>query len=122
MKFLLILAFALVGNLCLSQTVQIPDKNFEQVLIDLGIDSDKSINGQILKNDAAFITFLDMSNKNIRDLSGIEAFTSLIYFHCNDNELSELDLRQNIALVNILKDVNDIKTSNPNVAYTSCFD
>ena len=122
MKFLLILAFALVGNLCLSQTVQIPDKNFEQVLIDLGIDSDKSINGQILKSDAAFITFLDMSNKNIRDLSGIEAFTSLIYFHCNDNELSELDLRQNIALVNILKDVNDIKTSNPNVAYTSWFD
>jgi Leucine-rich repeat (LRR) protein len=122
MKSIIIIVFALVGNLCLSQTVQIPDKNFEQALIDLEIDSDKSINGQILKSDAVLISFLDVSNKNIKDLSGIEAFTSLVYLHCSDNELSEIDLRQNIALINILNNVNDVKTSYPNVAYTSWFD
>ena len=115
MKYLVILAFVLVGQICLSQTVQIPDANFEQALIDLNIDSDETLNGQLLKSDAQLVTFLDISNKNIKDLSGIEAFSSLIYFHCSDNEISEMDLRQNIALINVLSDVTDVKTSYTNV-------
>ena len=94
------------------QRIEIPDKNFEQTLIDLKIDSDERVNGYILKRDAEIVTSLDISNRNIKDLSGIEAFTSLLYLYCFDNQLSGLDLKDNTGLIIVLTDVNDV--INPN--------
>ena len=42
--------------------VYIPDPNFEQALIDLGIDSDKKINHQIFRSDAETVYDLDVSD------------------------------------------------------------
>ena len=55
----------------------IPDDNFEQELITLGIDPDSVLNDSIPINQIKHITHLDVSNKSIVDLTGIEDFTSL---------------------------------------------
>ena len=91
-----------------SQKVNIPDNNFEQALVDLKIDTDGEVNGYLLKSDAQEVTFLDVSNKKIKDLSGIEAFTSLSFLDCSNNQVSNLDLSNNIGLTIIFNDVNDL--------------
>ncbi|SHE92684.1 Por secretion system C-terminal sorting domain-containing protein [Psychroflexus salarius] len=68
----------------LAQTTAIPDENFEQALIDLNIDSDGMINGQVLTADIETIVELDFSilydsfsSSTITDFTGIEAFSAL---------------------------------------------
>lgn len=86
-----------------AQTTAIPDPNFEQALINMGIDSDGTINGQVLTSDIVNITILDLDPSNgplpIQDLSGIEDFTSLkildisyIGLYGNDLSNKTLDL------------------------------
>ena len=79
----------------------IPDLNFEQALIDLGIDSDGTINGRVLTSDISGITYLNLSGKNISDLTGIEDFTSLTSLNCNNNQLSSLDVSSNTSLTGL---------------------
>ncbi|MBP2833839.1 T9SS type A sorting domain-containing protein [Aquimarina sp. U1-2] len=78
--------------------VAIPDPNFEQALIDQNIDSDGVLNGQICRVDAQSIRILSVVNKNISSLIGIEAFTNLRELNCQINNLSNIDVRQNILL------------------------
>ena len=51
--------------------------------------------------DVADITSLDVSNKNIADLSGIEYFSALTRLECYKNELKTLDVSTNIALTEL---------------------
>ena len=78
----------------------IPDANFEQKLIDLGIDTEGGpTNGFILTADAEAKTgSLDVSNSSISDLTGIEAFINIAHLNCHSNQLTSLDVSQNIAL------------------------
>lgn len=108
MKSVLLLVFVFIGNICLSQNVRIPDENFEKALIDLGIDSDEEINGLVSKSDVESVISLDVSNKDIRDLTGIEGFSSLIYLNCRGNNLRRLDLRQNISVIKVSSSINDV--------------
>ncbi|MEJ2113464.1 MAG: hypothetical protein P8X62_07185, partial [Flavobacteriaceae bacterium] len=105
----LLLAFVCIANICISQNVEIPDQNFEKALIDLGIDSDQKINGVVLKSDVQSVISLDVSNKDIRDLTGIEAFTSLIYLNCRGNDLRQLDLRYNMSIMKVSSSTNNIE-------------
>jgi len=75
----------------------IPDPNFEQKLIDLGIDTD-GLNGKITIADISAITTLDLSNSNIKDLTGIENFTALNILDCRNNQIITLDLSKNTNL------------------------
>ncbi|TCN61007.1 T9SS C-terminal target domain-containing protein [Flavobacterium circumlabens] len=75
----------------------IPDINFENKLIDLGIDSGVA-DGKVLTSSISELTFLDVSNSLITDLTGIEAFTSLTNLDCSKNKLKNIDLSQNVAL------------------------
>ena len=79
-------------------TVYILDPNFELALIDLGIDASGVVDGIILKTEAEAASNLDVSNKNISDLTGLEAFVNLIDFRCNNNPLSGLDISKNTSL------------------------
>lgn len=108
MKLLVLFSFIFISLAGYSQKVNIPDKNFEKALVDLKIDTDGEVNGYLLKSDAQAVTFLDVSNKKIKDLSGIEAFTSLLFLDCSNNQLSNLDLSNNIGLTTIFNDVNDL--------------
>lgn len=64
-------------SLAYGQYTEIPDPGFEQALIDLGIDSDGVINGQVLTSDIEGVEVLDLSYKFFNNLIGIEDFTSL---------------------------------------------
>ncbi|QKJ61915.1 T9SS type A sorting domain-containing protein [Flavobacterium sp. M31R6] len=75
----------------------IPNSSFEQKLIDLGIDTD-GLNGKISTTSIESITSLDLSNTNIKDLTGIENFTALKYFTANGTNLTSVDFSKNLML------------------------
>ena len=81
-----------------SQTTIIPDTYFEQVLIDLEIDSDGIINGQVLTSDIDTVITLNLFNIFIQDLTGIEDFTALEYLDVSGSSLSVLDVSYNTQL------------------------
>lgn len=91
-KLILILLLLLAKSKSVAQVTIIPDNRFERALIDLGIDSDLTINGQILTSDALLVTQLELSPNSltnypysasdfyeglIHDLTGLEAFVNL---------------------------------------------
>ncbi|WP_084426590.1 InlB B-repeat-containing protein [Aequorivita capsosiphonis] len=105
---------------------QIPDPNFEQALIDLGIDTDAIINGQVFTADIINISTLSVQNKNISDLSGIQDFYSLTDLSCDQNQLTQLNLGSNIGLVYLSCSQNDLShldvSSFINLEYLNCYD
>ena len=94
---LLFLGFTLVG---FSQTTLIPDPNFEQALIDLGYDT-APINGSVPTANISSVTDLNVSDRNIADLTGIEDFTALTFLNCILNQLTSLDVSNNTALTDL---------------------
>ncbi|MGB2087925.1 MAG: T9SS type A sorting domain-containing protein, partial [Psychroflexus salarius] len=96
-----------------AQTTAIVDQNFEQALIDLNIDSDATINGQVLTADIENLVVLDFSSLNaidfqyltpITDFTGIEDFVSLEVINLSGNRFINIDdenadfLNQNLNL------------------------
>lgn len=75
----------------------VPDDNFEQTLIDQGYDSGP-LDDYVLTANIEVITSLDVSDKGIQDLTGIEDFTSLGFLNCSMNLLTELNLNTNTQL------------------------
>ena len=124
--FLVFILFSITLNIVKAQTTYVPDNNFEQALIDQGIDSDGEINQQILKSDAEAVTIhLAISARNIADLTGIEAFINITELYCSHNQLTSLDLSQNIDLRE-LDCFNNQLTSldvsqNTELKYLNCF-
>lgn len=100
-----------------AQTTAIPDANFEQKLITLGIDSDGLVNGQILNSDAVGVQSLDVSVSAIADLTGIAAFTNLDVLIAYNNQITSVDLSSNVLLSSIDVSNNWLTTINfPNTA------
>ncbi len=92
-----------------AQTTFVPDDNFEQALIDLGYDSGP-LDDYVPTANIASLTSLDVFNKNISDLTGIEDFIALTSLNCQGNNLSSIDISQNVALESLLADVNNLST------------
>tara|TARA_R110000850_G_scaffold273392_3_gene409767 strand:+ start:8500 stop:10476 length:1977 start_codon:yes stop_codon:yes gene_type:complete len=86
----------IVNNSC-TGTTAIPDRNFENKLIALGIDSG-SIDGSVSNANICSLTTLDVSWSSISDLTGIEGFTSLTDLLIHWNQLTSLDVSTNTAL------------------------
>ncbi|MDY8138019.1 T9SS type A sorting domain-containing protein [Aquimarina sp. 2201CG5-10] len=78
----------------------IPDGNFEGVLFDLGYD-DIDGDGQVPKDLIYEITSLEIYNRNISDLTGIEDFALLEKLDCYNNSITTIDLSQNNNLRNL---------------------
>ena len=132
--FPLIIFFYLfvLGNIY-AQTTLIPDTNFEQALINLGIDTDNTINGSVATTDIDGITYLDVRYHSISNMTGIEDFISLVILYCSgnpitsivvsgatnlnelwceDTELVSLDLSQNAALTMLVGWNNNLSSLN----------
>ncbi|WP_418603870.1 T9SS type A sorting domain-containing protein [Hwangdonia sp.] len=101
----------------------IPDNNFEQALIDLGLDD--VLDDYVETDNINVLTSLDVSNKNISDLSGIEDFVSLTELYCGSNNLSVLDVSNNTALTTLSCFLNNIVSlnlsNNTSLANLSCY-
>ncbi len=89
----------LLGSCAFAQYTPIPDPNFEQTLIDLGYDM--VLDGQVLTDNIDDVTSLDVSSQSINDLTGIESFLALESLICSDNNLSNLNVTQNLNLINL---------------------
>jgi len=88
--YILTLLFTTIYSV--AQTTSIPDANFEQELINLGLDV--VLDGQVLTANIDTVTNLNVHKKNISSLTGIVAFTALLYLICDSNSLTSLDVTQ----------------------------
>src|SRR5690606_36722910 len=67
---------------CIANKTFVPDRNFEQALIDLGYDNGTPDN-YVFTDSVNTIEILDISGRNILDLTGIEAFSALLSLNCS---------------------------------------
>lgn len=102
MKTLLYILLLSISTTSFAQITQIPDPNFEQALIDLGIDSDGIVNGQVFTSDIENVTNLNVNNKGIHDLTGIEGFAALETLDVSSNQVESLSFTQNLALREVI--------------------
>lgn len=79
--------------------VNIPDEAFLNALIELGVD--RNGDGSISPSKAEEIPNLDVSERIISDITGIEAFINLERLICWKNQLTSLDVSNNTFLTNI---------------------
>jgi len=123
--------------------VEIPDKAFLQVLIDLGVDTNND--GQISQEEAEAVSTITIPPSGINDLTGLEAFTrldsltitlnplsgidlsgngALRYLECTHCELGSLDISGNPELEELICDRNQLRelntSSNPSLIKLSC--
>jgi len=97
-SFFILTALFFVSYSMFAQTTAIPDPYFEQALIDLGIDSDGVINGQVLTSDVENVVILDLAHIGVLDITGIEDFAALEILDVSNTALSHLDVSSNIQL------------------------
>lgn len=94
-----------------AQIVDIPDANFKNSLITLGVDT--NTDGEIQVAEAAALTgALNIAGQNIADLQGIEAFVNITELNCTQNQLTSLDVSSNTALLDLRCTQNQITTLN----------
>ena len=98
---LLLLFFLFFNSAVISQITYIPDPDFEQALIDLGIDSDGEINGQVLTADIENVESLELNQRFIHDFTGIQDFAALEILDVSWNKMTILDLSGNENLIEL---------------------
>jgi|TARA_B110000305_G_scaffold37949_1_gene38421 hypothetical protein len=97
-----------------SQNVNIPDANFKAYLVD-NIEINTNGDSEIQVSEASsFNSTMYANSLSISDLTGIEAFTALTLLKCNDNQLTSLDVSQNISLTSLNCNVNQLTSLNLN--------
>ncbi|MEN8186724.1 MAG: T9SS type A sorting domain-containing protein [Bacteroidota bacterium] len=101
------------GNIY-AQNTYIPDDNFEQAIIDLGYDD--VLDDYVVTSNISGITDLDLTDKTISDLTGIEGFVNLVTLDCTDNQLTSLDVSNNTKLVSLILLDNKLTSINLNGA------
>ena len=113
---LILLCLPMIG---FGQKTYVPDGNFEAHLESNGM-GDGILNDSVLTANIINVTYLNLNNQSIDDLTGIEDFLNLEYFECWGNNLlnggdgyGELDLSNNTKLINI--DVNYTNLTSLNV-------
>ena len=94
--------------------VQFEDGNFKAYCVG-NFDSDGD--GEVSYAEAKVVTRIDVRNKGISSLKGIESFTNLTYLDCSSNpfsgsanQLTSLDVSQNTALTVLKCSSNQLKS------------
>ncbi len=103
--FFFIFLFIFLSNIN-AQKTYVPDDNFEQVLVDFGYDD--VLDDYVVTSNISGVTSLNVSNKNISDLTGIEDFGSLQNLYCGRNQLTELDVTKNTSLISLICHTNQL--------------
>lgn len=93
-----------------AQYTYVPDDNFEQALIDQGLDD--VLDDYVLTANISSLSTLSVADKNIDDLTGIEGFVSISHLHCQYNNLTSLDLSSNNNLIYIYAFHNNLNSIN----------
>jgi len=110
-KKLLTIFLLLLSGFTYAQTTYVPDDNFENYLEThdasgntVAVGDTNSMGNGIADDDSVLtsritnVTSLNVSNLNIANLTGIEDFTALQNLFCDGNNLTTLDITQNMSL------------------------
>ncbi|MBW2938881.1 hypothetical protein KXJ69_12255 [Aureisphaera sp. CAU 1614] len=81
------------------QWIEVPDDGFEQALIDQGYDD--LLDNKVLTENIIGITELDISNRTIFNLRGIQGFRALEKLNCDNTFITSLKLSNNLNLKEI---------------------
>jgi len=90
----------------------VPDDNFETYLETNGMGDGIALNDYVYTSAIDTITTLPVSNLFISDLTGVEDMVSLEILYCHYNQLTSLDISNNLNLVTIHCHGNIITTLN----------
>ena len=86
-----------------------PDAAFRVYVSNLtGVD----IGGTISDSKLEAVTVIDVKEKKILDLKGIEYFTKITELNCSNNQLTSLDLSKNTALGRLFCSNNKLTSLN----------
>ena len=100
----------------------VPDETFREYLKQF----DKDGNGVLTPAERYAVTEIDVGKKNISSLVGIQFFPNLEKLYCYDNQLTELDVSKNTALVYLDCYGNKLTSldvsKNTNLIRLSCFE
>jgi len=102
---LILLCLPMIG---FGQQTYVPDDNFEAYLEANGMGNGTLNDDYVTTANINLITFLDVSNKNISDLTGIEEFTALEQFGCSFNQITYLDVSANDNLYELYAPSNPL--------------
>ena len=108
-----------------SDIITIPDNNFETALLNHDPVIDSNGDDLICRDEAeAFTGTLNLYNKNISDLTGIEAFTNITGLLLTNNALTTINVSQNTALEYLWVKNNNLSSinisQNTALEYFSC--
>lgn len=81
-----------------------PDANFRNWLLEQDFGKD----GRLTKAEISNIYTIDVNNKNINNLKGIEIFTNLAWLRCKYNQIKSLDISKNLSLTSLSCDDNQL--------------
>src|SRR5690606_36300480 len=126
MKHILLTLALLASFAGSAQIVNVPDANFKNALLNHNPVIDTNGDGEIQVSEAAVTLGLFLTQKNISDMTGIEAFVNIQELWCGNNEFTELDISQNIDLIKLFCSFNDISeldiSNNVNLKNLECYD
>jgi len=123
-RFYLLVIAVLAMQITQAQIVNIPDADFKIALLNHNPVIDTNNDGEIQVSEAeAIVTVLNLNNKNINSLVGIEAFVNLEALNCNQNDLLSLDISNLTNLKSLYLNLNNLTTldvSNNNLTNINC--
>lgn len=90
----LILVLSMLPACSNNNIIKFSDSNFEAAVR----DAINKPTGKITREDVSKITELDVSDRNITSLSGIEYFSAVAELDCSWNQLTVLDVSRNSSL------------------------
>ena len=97
-----------------------PDDNFRNYIKNYKAGGKEVLTVEQQKN----VTTIEINNKGVSDLKGIEAFPNLKELNCGNNSIQKLDLRQNPMLITLKCNKNQLTqldlSKNPDIDYLNC--
>jgi Leucine-rich repeat (LRR) protein len=97
-KYIYLLLFCFPIQLY-AQYTYVPDDNFEQRLINLGYDF--FLDDYVETQSIDTVSYLNIPNQGIVDLTGLEDFLSLVFLFCHSNQITSLDLHTHSLLFEV---------------------
>lgn len=94
------------GDVAINETT-FPDANFRSYVSE-NFDADK--NGVLSQSERKNVTSINVKEKNISKLDGVEYFPNLKTLDCSKNQLTSLDVSKNTALTQLKCYVNQLTT------------
>ena len=94
------------GSVAIDET-NFPDDNFRAYIME---NCDRNGDGFLTEGERASVEEIDVSERNIYSLVGIEHFAKLMYLNCCRNNITELDISSNPLLADLGCAGNKLKT------------